>query len=99
MDALQRPTPRPAGINARRNIGIEFETLTSPQPPAAITRPTSNVRRTPILPTIMPTRPAWTIAPSSPKAARTYPVRVASNPKRRDANNANVVVHAAKEDQ
>ena len=39
------------------------------------------------------------MTPSSPNAASTYPVRTTSNPKRRDAKSANVVVHTANEHQ
>ena len=99
IDALHNPTPMPAGISASRNIGTVLDAATSAHPAAAMTSPASSVRRTPIARTTMPTNPACTMTPSTPNAASTYPVRTTSNPNRRDAKSANVVVHTANEHQ
>ena len=82
-----------------RNIGTVLDTATSAHPAAAMTRPISNVRRTPMARATMPTKPACTMTPSTPNAASTYPVRTTSKPKRRDAKSANVVVQTANEHQ
>ncbi len=89
----------PAGTSDSRKSGTLCASAAPPQPIAASSRPSTNARRSPSLPTTRGTSPTWTSTPRTPKRLSTYPVCGTSKSKRRAQKSANVPWKTANADQ